>query len=229
MAEQMGTTAIVPVDGEYLIEIREFDMAGKPSALRVPVPNSLTSQEASVMLRAAILKRTTWKDRDFPTVLHAVIYADRMGLDIMAGDVYMAEEGRLSTTAGAKIRHAMSTGRVAGYTVVITHGAPLKLKYTVKQQEQVYEGPELTATVTVNVVGWKEPLVYEAKLSEWFTGRNPNWRTRPGYMLRKNALSKALEEIAPMGVEADEAPPVEPSPNAKKALDAAKATVLESE
>lgn len=230
MAEVANTQALVPVDGEYQIEIVEFDSAGKKNALKVPVPRSLTSTEASVMLRSAILYRTTWKGRDVPTIIHAVMYADRMGLDIMAGDVYMAEEGRLSTTAGAKIRHAMSTGRIEGYNVEITEGKPIKIKYTLKQEEKVYEGPELIAKVTVQVVGWKAPLIYEAKLSEWFTGRNPNWRTRPAYMLRKNALSKALEEVAPMGVEADEAPPLVPEndTNVAKALDTAKALVAQS-
>ena len=51
--------------------------------------------------------------------------------------------------------------------------------------------------------------VYETTLSEWFHGPNPNWINRPQYMLRRNALSKALEEVAPMGIEADEAPPRE--------------------
>src|SRR5262249_43124186 len=103
MAEVAASTALVPVEGEYAIEVREFDAAGAKNRFMVPVANNINAPTSTVMLRAAILKPTTWKQFDFPTILHVVIYADRMGLDIMVGDVYMAEEGRISTTAGAKI------------------------------------------------------------------------------------------------------------------------------
>ncbi len=233
MAEQINKTEIVPapLSGEYMVELREVQRDGSISKFGVAVPSTVNSMEASVMLRAAILKRTTWKDFDFPTVLHAVIYADRMGLDIMAGDVYMANEGRLSTTAGAKIRHAMGTGRIAGYKVTIEESKDqISIPYTVGGKACKFEGPELIATVEVSVTGWKEPVVYKTRLSEWFTGRNPNWTTRPEYMLRRNALSKALEEVAPLGVEADEAPPLVESTltDAKAAVAAAK-TQVESE
>src|SRR5207245_5307778 len=79
---------------------------------------------------------------------------------------------------------------------------------TVKTQEQTWEGPNLKATVTVQVRDMDKPVTYQTTLVEWFTGRNPNWRTRPAYMLRKNALSKVMEEVAPLGTEADEAPPL---------------------
>jgi hypothetical protein len=210
MPEPSTSTALVPIEGEYQIQIREFDAAGKASNFMVPVPTNITSNEASVMLRAAVLKRTTWKAFDFPTILHAVIYADRMGLDIMAGDVYSAEGGRLSTTAGAKIRHAMATGKIEGYDVEITPGETIKIKYSTAKGPSEWEGPDLKAKVTAYVKGWAKPVVYETTLSEWFLGTNPNWRSRPAYMLRRNALSKLLEEIAPMGVEGDEAPPLDP-------------------
>ena len=209
MPEPTNTTELVPVNGEYQIQISEFDAAGKRSNFMVPVPTTISSHEASVMLRSAVLKRTTWKAFDFPTILHAVIYADRMGLDIMAGDVYSAEGGRLSTTAGAKIRHAMSSGKIEGYDVEITDGPLVKIPYQLKGKDCMWEGPNLKAKITIYVKGWQKPVTYETTLEEWFMGSNPNWRSRPAYMLRRNALSKALEEVAPMGVEADEAPPLE--------------------
>lgn len=226
MAEQSNVTAIVPAAqaGDYQIEIKEFNAAGAASKFMIPVPANVTAMGASVMLRSAVLKRTTWKTYDFPTILHAVIYADRMGLDIMAGDVYMAEEGRISTTAGAKIRHAMSTGRIEGYEVEITNGEEITIPWETQKQKGEYKGPNLQAKVTVYVKGWKAPVVYTTTLAEWFVGRNPNWRSRPAYMLRRNALSKALEEVAPMGVEADEAPPIVVDESPKRAFLEAKAT-----
>lgn len=227
MANPESTTALVPatpVEGEYQLEVRDFTPAGKIDTFRIGFPRE-TGIELSPFMEAAVLKNTTWKDKAFPIVLHAVYYARRFGLDIMAGDVYMAEEGRFSTTADAKIRHALGTGRIAGYKVVIEPGPVVKIPYQVRGKDEVYEGSNLKATVTVKVKGWEEPVVYSTTLREWFTGRNPNWRFRPEYMLRKNALSKALSEVAPMGVEADEAPPAEPDAAPTRALAAAKATI----
>lgn len=209
MPEPISSTALAPVDGEYQIKIRELDAAGGASTFMVPVPANITSAEASVMLRSAILKRTTWKAFEMPFIIHAVIYADRMGLDIMAGDVYSAEGGRLSTTSGAKIRHAMSTGRIEGYEVNIEEGAEVKIPYKVAGKDGMWIGKELKATATVFVKGWKSPVVYTSYLTEWFLGSNPNWRSRPAYMLRRNVLSKVLEEVAPMGIDSEEAPPLE--------------------
>jgi hypothetical protein len=192
--------------GRYTITIREVDAAGKWSDFGVSIPMNEEWQKR--MLLAAILKRTTWKQFEMPTIFHAIIYAERMGLDIAAGDVYQAAEGRLSTTAGAKIRHAMNTGKIIGYTVEITDGPVQDFKFFTKGQQDTVRLPNYKAKVTVNVAGWSAPMVYETDLSEWFEGRNPNWRQRTKYMLRRNALSKAFEEVAPMGVEADEAPPV---------------------
>jgi hypothetical protein len=208
---EVSSTAIVPAngDGEYQIQIKEFDAAGKSTSFMVPIPTDINSQQASVMIRTAILKKTTWQAHAVPVILAAVMYSDRMGLDIMAGDVYMTPDGRMSTTAGAKIRHAMSTNRIKGYDVEIVPGAPITLKYTTKKGEESWTGPNLSAKVTIFVKGWSKPVTYQATLEEWFMGTNPNWRTRPAYMLRKNALSKAMEEVAPLGVEGDEAPPIE--------------------
>jgi hypothetical protein len=215
MAEIEGSGAIVQASvasavsvATYALDITEFDAAGKRSTLSVPLPQD--EKWGNVMLRAALLKKGgSWKQYDLPTIIYAVVYADNLGLDIMAGDVYCAEEGRLSTTAGAKIKHAMQSGLIAGYSVEMAEGPEIEIPYQLKQQPQVWKGPNWKATITVKVKTMETPIHYEATLKEWFTGRNPNWRDRPAYMLRKNALGKAMEEAVPMGTEADEAPPVE--------------------
>jgi RecT family len=207
---------IVPkeVPDQYRIQVKDFTASGEKSEFMVPVPNTLTAEQASVVLRAAVLKNSTWKLQPFPFVLHAVMYADRMGLDIMAGDVYAGPDGRLATTSGAKIRHAMNSGRIEGYEVEITDGAEIVIPWKSQKGEDCsYKGPNLKAKVTIYVKGFQKPITYEATLKEWYVGTNPNWRNRPGYMLRRNALSKALEEVAPMGIEAEEAPPTQEKPN----------------
>lgn len=212
MPEQSNSTALATIEGEYQLEVKEFDAAGKTSVFKVPVPTALTATEASIMLRTAILKRTAMKANELPQVLHAVMYADRLGLDVMAGEVYIVA-GRIATTAGAKIRHAMNSGKIDGYKVDIT---PLNRKF----KSGAEDVDDLKAVVTVRVKGWAEPVIYETTLREWYLPTNPNWKQRPAYMLRRNALSKALEEVAPMGLDADEAPPIE-TPNVAAAVAAA--------
>lgn len=209
MAEIEGTGAIVPVAaGAYTLDIIEYDGAGKKSTLSVPLPQD--EKWGSVMLRAALLKKGgSWKAYDLPTIIYAVVYADNLGLDIMAGDVYCAEEGRLSTTAGAKHKHAMQSGKIKGYSVEMESGPTIDIPYTVKGESKTWRGPNLTATVTVLHRDLEQPIVYKTTLVEWFMGRNPNWRERSAHMLRKNALGKAMEEAVPMGTETDEAPPTE--------------------
>lgn len=209
MPEPTNSTALQTVDGEYTIVVSELSSSGGRSNFSVPVPHSMTSRESSLMLQAAILKKTSWADKPFPMVLHAVMYAERMGLDIFAGDVYSVDGGRLATTAGAKIRHAMSKDRIAGYDVEMIKGTPEFIVIPVKTKEGKVDHrvPNLKAKVTVTVKGWEKPVVYETTIEEWYVGTNPNWKARPAYMLRRNALSKALEEIVPMGAEPEEVPP----------------------
>ena len=210
MAILEESTAIIPSNSTangavYAIQIKEFDAGGASSTLSVPLPQD--DKWGSVLLRAALLKKGgSWKTYDIPTIIHAVVYADNLGLDIMAGDVYCAQEGRLSTTAGAKIKHAMQSGRIKSYEVQIEEGPVISIDYTLKNAPAKWTGPQLTATVTVTVKDMDKPVVYKTTLSEWFMGGNPNWRSRPAYMLRKNALSKVMEEVAPLGTEGDEAP-----------------------
>lgn len=209
MATPDESTAIVPARSTpgYNLDIVEFDAAGKRSVLSMPVPADAVWGDR--MFRAALLKQTTWKEHTVPTILHAVYYSDNLGLDIMAGDVYMAAEGRLSTTAGAKIKHALGSGRIEGYSYKVEPGEAISLPWKTSKAEGNFATTNMRVTVTVRVKGWQEPFVYSATLKEWFTGRNPNWRERTEHMLVQNAISKALAFVAPMGVEADEMPPVE--------------------
>src|SRR5215469_10870045 len=98
MAKLERSEAIVPTagttvpTGDYTLEIREYDAANNPSVLRVPLPHD--EKWGNVLLRAALLKKGgAWKGYDIPTIIYAVVYADNLGLDIMAGGVFMATKG----------------------------------------------------------------------------------------------------------------------------------------
>jgi RecT family protein len=212
MADLQGeTNAIVQAefvdDGRprYLLDLSEFDSAGKKSTLTIPIPRD--ERWDTILLRAALLKKGgSWSAYSIPQIMFAIVYAEHLGLDIEAGDVYMATEGRLSTTAGAKVKHAMSTGRIEGMSYEVTKGQDVTVTYKRGEKQETWTGPDLTVKVTLEVKGWDKPFVYEQRLKEWFVGTNPNWRTRPEYMLIQNTMGKACSMVAPMGVEEDEAP-----------------------
>lgn len=216
MPEQESTTAIVPVTsastpGQYQISVKEVDAGGNKSSFDIALPDTRDWKLSwGVLHRAALAKKgsSQWGAKSVAEIINAIIYADSLGLSFEQGDVYSVD-GRLNTTADAKIKYALNSGKIGGYEIQVEEipGKPLKLKYKAGGAENVYETSEYVARVTVTVKGWEKPFVYEAYLSEWFQGSNPNWRTRPKYMLGKNATSKALTMVAPMGgVGSDEAP-----------------------
>src|SRR6266404_9136493 len=101
MPEPMTGTAIVPaptVGQELQLVVSEFTALGAKATYSMAIPDNITAREASVKLRTFLLKQNQMKDASLAQVLHAVLYADNMGLDIMAGDVYIVA-GRIATTA----------------------------------------------------------------------------------------------------------------------------------
>lgn len=233
MADQLSDTTLVTTNnpGEFIITAKDFTPAGKSEEFKVAIPQDPIW--AKRMLTAVLLKRTTWKNFDMPSIITATLYAEALGLDILQGDVYSAEGGRFSTTAGAKIKHGMASGRIVGYKVEFLNedeGAVEDFQWKTERDSGTDRFPNYHCRVTVWVKDFKEPIVYETTLREWYQGRNPNWRQRPKYMLRRNALGKAFEEVAPMGVEADEAPPIEVfAPPVKAAAASALAPELSKE
>lgn len=223
MPEPESTTILTPTDnannnGNYMIQVKDVDPLGATSSFNVPLATTSDWAQWSLPLRIAVLKKTLFKSLTIPEIAFGVMYADRMGLDIAAGDVYNID-GKWNTSNGAKIKHAMKSGKIGGYEVelrpVMNGGVTVGVAghpktFTVKRKlfgkETDVVMDEMEAHVTVDVVGWAKPVKYSSKLSQWAKGSNPNWIDRPDYMLRLNALAHALHEICPIGVDADEAP-----------------------
>lgn len=203
MAEQAKTDALALSPDKMVIKISEFAATGGKNEFLVNVP--ATPQWEDTMIRAAFLKQGPMSKESFATCVCVVRYADAMGLNEVLGDLYIVS-GRIATTADAKIRHALSSGLIAGYKVDIKKGAAISIPYEIKDKKELWRGDDLHATVTVKVKGWDEPITYEADLRDWFNGANAAWREHTAYMFRKQALSKALGEVAPLGVDADEIP-----------------------
>lgn len=202
MAEQQSSTAIVPVAGEYLIKVKEFDAAGKGNELSVAMPNSVDFRQWSVMQQALMLKKGSWQGSAIPEIVYAIAYANNLGLDILQGDVYSTGSGRIATSNKAKIKLALKTGNIEGIEAVIREtDKPIALKDCSLKND-------LECTVTVHVKGWKTPIVRKALLSQWFNARNPNWASRPHHMLELNTVAHAVEYVNPTETGDDEAPPI---------------------
>lgn len=205
MAEVASTpTTLVPtkVEGEYMLEVREFDAAGKGKSIAVAAPTSSNFAEWSLMQQVIMLKKGTWKGASIPDIIYAIAYAHNMGLDIMQGDVYPSGEGRINTSNKAKIKQALGTGNIEGIEVEIKDtGNPITLVGCSQKTD-------LECTATIHVKGWKKPIIRKSFLSRWYNARNPNWAGRPEHMLELNTVAHAVEYVNPTATEDDEAPPI---------------------
>jgi hypothetical protein len=204
MANQESDTSLVPSSDGITLRVKDFSAGGGASEYAITVPQN-DARWQDIVLRAAFLKKGTMVEQSFGAIVCAIMYADSMGLNVMAGDVYIVN-GKLATSADAKIRHALGSGRIEGYEVEMTPGPAIDIQYSIKGKLEIWTGPNVHAKITVHVKGWKKPVVYESDLEEWFNGANAAWREHTSFMFRKNALSKALGEVAPLGVDADEVP-----------------------
>lgn len=201
MAEATSTNTIVPVDGEYILEVKEFDAAGKSKTLAIAAPKSPDFNSWSLMQMAVMLKKGPWQARSLQEIIYAIAYAHNLGLDIMQGDVYPTGDGRINTSNKAKIKQALATGMIEGIQVDIKDTAQAITLDGCPQKT------DLECTVTVHVKGWKVPIVRTSRLSRWYNKANPNWKGRPEHMLELNTVAHALEYVHPTATESDETPP----------------------
>lgn len=203
MATEEGTSAIVPAAQTatgYSIAIREFDAAGKGSDLIVPIPDGSASfNQWNILARAAVLKQTTWSKFTVPQIILAVMFADKLGVDIELGDVY-STDGRPALSAEARIKLAQKDLRYKGSkTTFKDTGTPLnKPKCVLKT--------DLECSVEVYVEGWQEPIRRTALLSRWHKD-TPAWNERPEHQLELNTLGHACRFLRPVGDPADAGEP----------------------
>jgi len=226
MAEQVGvatvlapepTQALAKRDDFGTLVVKDVTPQGKENVYSVAIEKSAKWSDWSLLHRSLVLKHSQqWNGVPVPVIMHAVAYAESLGLDIVAGDVYYID-GRVATTNDARIKYALSSGKIEGYNVMldpdpyddvaVAKAPQIALEWRTQKETGTWKGPNYKATVTVKVKGWTDALVYKTDLKQWFTGRNPNWRTRTPFMLRKSSLAHALTEVVPVGLDVDEAPP----------------------
>jgi hypothetical protein len=199
MATEEGSSAIVPVPASaanYSLSIVEYDAAGKSSTLVVPIPDGSTEfRQWNTLARAAVLKQTTWQKFTVPQIILAVMFADKLGVDIELGDVY-STDGRPALSAEARIKLAQKDPRYKGSKTTFrdTGTALNKPKCVLKT--------DLECTVEVYVEGWQEPIRRTALLSRWHK-ETPAWNERPEHQLELNTLGHACRFLRPVGDPAD--------------------------
>jgi hypothetical protein len=193
MAVLEESTAIVPTsNATYAINITEFDAAGQKSVLSVPIPtDSSKFNQWTTLARAAVLKQTTWMKFTLPQIILAIMFADKLDLDIELGDVY-STDGRPAVSAEGRMKLAMKTGRVEG----------IKTEFRDTGEALAFPGcvlkTDLECTVTMKIKGWSEPIKRTARLSRWFKN-TPAWKERPEHQLELNTTGHLCRLISPIG------------------------------
>jgi hypothetical protein len=211
----MGVEVAPPVpDGGYTITIRRFSAAGdaKPLVAHIPEHASPEMLRNNPVLLAAVLKDgdPTWRDMEPGFVLVAVLKAAGLGLDILEGDIYPVE-GRLGTSDWAKIKYARARGFSAA--VRYTTGPKANWAWETRKEKGIWEGTADSIAVDVKDRNDKVVSTYETTLKAWWEGRSQEWRNRPAESLRRKALARAYQEVCPVGVDPEEAPPLDPRPS----------------
>lgn len=185
--------------------VREFDAQGNVLLYEFPMPNTADFALWTVEQQAGMLKRGVWNKLTMPDIMWGMMYAHHIDADIVKGEIFPTGEGRWGTSNKYKIRKAMETGKIKGFTSDIADtGKPLQCI----GGEKCVQKTDLECTVTLDVEGLNKPIVRKAKLSRWFKGNNPNWVTNPEHMLELNTLAHACEYVTGGTTGEDEAPPV---------------------
>lgn len=230
MAEPMSTTAlsaqptVQPVEkfmgvevppptptGGYTITVRRFSSGGdvKPLVVHIPENASMDSIRNNPVLLAAVLKDgdPIWSQMEPGFVLVAVLKATGLGLDILEGDIYPVE-GRLGISDWAKIKYARSKGYRA--VVRFTTGDQVNWSWETKREKGIWTGTNDKCEVDVLDKNDKLISTYGTTLKAWWEGRSNEWRNRPAESLRRKTIARAYQEVCPVGIDPEEAPPIEP-------------------
>ena len=177
-----------PLLEDMLIPVKQLDKLGRAVEYFVPMPSSPLYKDWSFFQKIAMLKAGPMEKISIPMIAIALMQAEDHNLNVFEGDVYSTGEGRLAYSNKAKIKMALRTGRITGYTCEMKDAPPV---------ESYPFDHDIECTITLNVKGFDKPIVKTQRASEWYMERNPNWNTRPTYMLELNTFAHACEMVNP--------------------------------
>ena len=203
MADLKSENALVPTGMTHQITVKDFDAAGKVTELSCPLPEDARFETWSMMQQLVMLKRGVWKDSTVPDIVWGLAYAQRLGADVMQGELFPTGQGRWGTSNKYKIKKALATGNILGIDTQIK-------ELDSPAPPGCIASKDFECTVTITVKGWEKPLVRKARLSRWYKKGNPNWVGNPEHMLELNTTAHACEYVpgATGATEEDEAPPL---------------------
>ena len=181
--------------------VRTYTADGDVQVYSIPMPDSPDFAKWTLVQQIAALKEGVWKDISINQIMFGLAYAHRIGADPLLGDLFPTGNGRWGTSNKYKIRRALATQKVKGWTTEF-RDTGLAWNY-----RKCLQQTDLECTVTVEVEGFTKPIVRKALLSRWYIEANPNWASRPEHMLELNTLAHAVEYVDLVGTEDDEAPP----------------------
>ena len=207
MADLMNETKLAPVGTTHQITVKDFDAAGKATELSCPLPEDARFESWSMMQQIVMLKRGVWATSTVPDIIWGLAYAQKIGADVMQGELFPTGQGRWGTSNKYKIKKALATGNIIGIDT------QLKELTGEKAPDGCIAKCDIQCTVTITVKGWDKPLVRTARLSRWYKKGNPNWVGNPEHMLELNTVAHACEYVpgATGATEEDEAPPLDQS------------------
>lgn len=198
-----------PAEGGYKITIKRFNASGDNTPLVAWIPERATPAAIrdNPVLLAAVLKDgdPTWQQYEPGFILVAALKAAGLGLDLLEGDIYPVQ-GRLGISDWAKIKYARSHGYRAA--IEMKQGPPVSWDWATARERGIWQGTNDTAVVTVYDKHDKAVNVYETALKAWFIGSSKEWRDRTAESLRRKALARAYQEVCPVGIDPEEAPPL---------------------
>jgi hypothetical protein len=215
---------IATQDNVLVIPVMSVDGRGQQMKMTVVIRNDKPVLEWGVLERAAVLKTDStskWSEYSLATIINAIIYADRQGLSIEEGDIYIID-GKITKSANAVMKQATATGKIKDYTVRtevktkegwigIDENYPedsvilIEIPWQTQRSSGIWKGPYLRCIVTVME---KDGLYHKSvgDLKEWFKGSNESWKARPRYMLETNTKGKAFSMVRPGGSDLDAMP-----------------------
>ena len=208
----MGVEVLPQVpDPGYTITVRRFSSSGdaKPLIVHIPENASPDAIRNNPLLLAAVLKDgdPVWSNYEPGFVLVAALKAAGLGLDLLEGDIYPVE-GRLGISDWAKIKYARSKGFRA--IVKWETGEKVSWPWETKREKGIWDGTNDKCVVDVLDRNDKLVNTYETTLKAWFVGHSKEWRERSAESLRRKAIARAYQEVCPVGIDPEEAPPLPP-------------------
>lgn len=137
-----------------------------------------------------------------PQCLALALSAYKYDADPFVGEIFITPNGKIGFTVEFKMKFAARQ-----YKIGVPKYESLERPWVTPDNEiaKMLKLPtDMGCRCSLTVEGFKEPVIGEAWLSEWFMPKNPNWVNRwRGLMLPTRARGLAVESLTGLGSSSD--------------------------